>query len=170
MSEFNEGQSERRAMLIKAQTLDADSFGPFGQVLAHMPHLPARRNFAAELFSDRPGARPNLRVQRTQPTPLPHIATMIERHRHSSQMFAPISGGSYLVVVFPSAPDGQPLLDAGLAFVARGDQAINYNRDVWHHGFLALENPGTFLMLRWEDGTSGDEEFLPLPHPICIEA
>ena len=170
MSKLDESRVDHTAMLIKTQPLDADSFAPFGQVLAHMPDLPARRNFAAELFSDRSAARPNLRVQRTQPTPLPHIATLIERHRHSSQMFAPISGGSYLVVVFPSAPDGQPLLDAGRAFVARGDQAINYNRDVWHHGFLALENPGTFLMLRWEDGTSGDEEFLPLPHPIRIEA
>jgi ureidoglycolate lyase len=170
MSNFNQVYAGPRTMLIKAQPLDADYFAPFGQVLAYMPDLPARRNFAAELFSDRPAARPNLRVQRTQPTPLPHIATMIERHRRSSQMFAPISGGSYLVVVFPSAPDGQPLLDAGSAFVARGDQAINYNRDVWHHGFLALDNPGTFLMLRWEDGTSGDEEFLPLPHPIRIEA
>ena len=170
MSESHEGHTDRRAMLIKAQALDADSFAPFGQVLAYTPDLPARRNFAAELFSDRPAARPNLRVQRTQPTTLPHIATLIERHRRSSQMFAPISGGGYLVVVFPSARDGQPLLDAGRAFVARGDQAINYNRDVWHHGFLALGNPGTFLMLRWEDGSSGDEEFLPLPYPIRVEA
>jgi ureidoglycolate lyase len=169
MSQF-EGHRDRSVMLIKAHRLDADAFAPFGQVLAHMPSLSDRRNFAAELFSDRPAARPNLRVQRTQPTPFPHIATMIERHRHSSQMFAPISGGCYLVVVFPSAADGQPVLDAGLAFVARGDQAINYNRDTWHHGFLALETPGTFLMLRWEDGTSGDEEFLPLPNPIRIEA
>jgi ureidoglycolate lyase len=151
------------------QKLEADAFTPFGQVLAYQPDLPDRRNFAAELFSDRPAGRPNLRVQRTQPTPLPHTATMIERHRRSSQMFAPISGGSYLVVVFPSNPEGLPILDAGCAFAARGDQAVNYNRDVWHHGFLALETAGTFLMLRWEDGTTGDEEFLPLPVPIRID-
>jgi ureidoglycolate lyase len=154
---------------IRIQKLDVHAFAPFGQVLAHQPGLADRRNFAAELFNDRPAARPNLRVQRTQPTPLPHTATKIERHRRSSQMFAPISCGSYLVVVFPSDPEGLPILDGGRAFAARGNQAVNYNRDVWHHGFLALERPGTFLMLRWEDGTSGDEEFLPLPHPIRIE-
>src|SRR6185369_3122300 len=111
-----------------------------------------------------------LRVQRTEPTPLPHVARLIERRRHSSQMFAPISGGSYLVVVFPSTEDCEPILDNGCAFIARGDQAINYNRDTWHHGFLALEAPGSFLMLRWEDGTSGDEEFRQLRDPIRIEA
>jgi len=157
-------------MVIKAQPLTEAAFAPFGQVLAHKMGDPARHNFAAELFNDRPAARPNLRVQRTEPTSLPYVASMIERHRRSSQMFAPISGGSYLVMVFPSAADGHPLVEKGCAFAARGDQAINYNRDVWHHGFLALERPGTFLMLRWEDGTSGDEEFRPLPNPIRIEA
>jgi ureidoglycolate lyase len=156
-------------MLIRAQPLQEAAFAPFGQVLAYKPGDPARHNFAAELFSDRPAARPNLRVQRTEPISLPYVASMIERHRHSSQMFAPISGGSYLVVVFPAAPDGKPLADQGCAFVARGDQAINYKCDTWHHGFLALQTPGTFLMLRWEDGTSTDEEFLALPNPIRID-
>jgi ureidoglycolate lyase len=156
-------------MLIKAQPLEEAAFAPFGQVLAYRPGDPVRHNFAAELLSDRPAARPNLRVQRTEPTTLPYVASMIERHRRSSQMFAPISGGSYLVVVFPAGPDGRPLADQGCAFLARGDQAINYKRDTWHHGFLALDTPGTFLMLRWEDGTSADEEFLALPNPIRID-
>jgi ureidoglycolate lyase len=156
-------------MVIRPQPLDKAAFAPFGQVLAYEAGDPARYNFAANLFSDRSAARPNLRVQRTEPASLPYTASMIERHRRSSQMFAPISGGSYLVVVFPSSSEGQPLVDKGCAFVARGDQAINYNCGTWHHGFLSLESPGTFLMLRWEDGTSGDEEFRTLPSPIRIE-
>lgn len=157
------------SMVLKARPLDAAAFAAFGQVLEHRAGDDPRRNFAAALFSDRADARPNLRVQRTAPTPLPFVATRIERHRHSSQMFAPISGGAYLVVVFPSAPDGAPLIEQGCAFVAAGTQAINYNRDTWHHGFMTLETAGTFLMLRWEDGSSGDEEFLDLPAPIRIE-
>jgi ureidoglycolate lyase len=155
---------------LKVQPLTRTLFAPFGQVLDFAPGDDARRNFAARLFSDRTDANPNLRVQRTEPTPLPLVATKIERHRHSSQLFAPLSGSSYLVVVFPSAVDGSPILSAGRAFAAGGDQAINYNRDTWHHGFCALYRPGTFLMLRWEDGTQGDEEFLSLPSPIRIES
>ena len=156
-------------MILKIRPLVRDAFARFGQVLDYEPEDVARRNFAAELFSDRATARPNLRVQRTQPSELPVMARTIERHRHSSQMFAPISGGPYLVVVFPSDNDGQPVIEQGCAFRAAGNQAVNYNCNTWHHGFLALQVPGTFLMLRWEDGTSGDEEFLNLPEPIRIE-
>jgi ureidoglycolate lyase len=154
---------------LKVQPLEAAAFAPFGQVLEHRAGDHPRRNYAAELFSNRAGALPNLRVQRTEPTPLPLIATKIERHRHSSQMFAPLSGGSFLVVVFPSDDQGQPILDRGLAFAASGNQAINYNRDTWHHPFAAINGPGTFLMLRWEDGSAADEEWLSLPQPIRIE-
>lgn len=157
-------------MLIRARPLEPEAFAPFGQVLEHRPGDLARRNFAADLFSDRPAARPNLRVQRTQPTPLPLTATLIERHRHSSQMFAPIDGGRFLVAVWPSNSEGRPVLDQGHAFLARGDQAVNYDRDVWHHGFVAIEKAGAFLMLRWDDGTAGDEEFMSLAEPIRIEA
>jgi ureidoglycolate lyase len=157
-------------MKIKAQPLTALAFAPFGQVLEHRPGELERRNFAAQLFSDRPRAAPNLRVQRTQPTELPLTAATIERHPHSSQMFAPISGGRYLVVVFPSDAEGRPVLPEGRAFIAEGDQAVNYDRGTWHHPFVALDGPGTFLMLRWDDGTGGDEEFLSLPVGIVIEA
>jgi ureidoglycolate lyase len=156
-------------MIIKAQPLNAAAFEPFGQVLEWLPGDPERQDHAAKLFNDRPGARPNLRVNRSQPTALPHIATLIERHRHSSQMFAPLSGASFLIMVFLSDNGGQPILESGLAFIGSGNQAINYNVDTWHHPFLALDRPGTFLTQRWEDGTSGDEEFLTLASPIHIE-
>ena len=154
-------------MLLRARPLEADAFSPFGQVLEHRPGDLERRNFAAELFNDRPGAAPNLRVQRTAPTPLPLRATVIERHLHSSQMFAPLSGAPYLVTVFPADSWGRPVVPAGRAFIAQGDQAVNYNRGTWHHPFVALME-GTFLMLRWDEG-EGDEEFFTLPAAIHIE-
>jgi ureidoglycolate lyase len=156
--------------ILKPQKLERAAFAPFGEVLEYTPGDPLRHDFAAKLFNDRPAAKPNLRVQYTQPTPLPLTITMIERHRHSSQMFAPLSGGSYLVIVFPSGSNGDPVLEAGSAFIGQGNQAINYNVDTWHHGFLALDGPGTFLMLRWENGTGGDEEFLQLSTSLRVEA
>ena len=158
-----------KTLIITAKPLTAAEFTPFGQVLDHRPGDHARRNFAADLFNGRPEARANLRVQRTDPTPLPLLAERIERHCYSSQMFAPISGGQYLVTVFPSDRAGQPLLGQGQAFIAAGDQAVNYNPGTWHHPFAALHAPGTFLMLRWDECGPGDEEFLTLPQPILIE-
>lgn len=154
---------------LTLRPLTREAFAPFGQVLDHVRGDIARRNFAAELFNGRAGARPNLRVQRSRAAPLPLVAKLIERHRHSSQMFAPISGGPYLVLVVASNPNGMPDFSRAFAFAARGDQAINYNRGTWHHAFTALQGAGTFLMLRWEDGSTGDEEFLELPVPYQVE-
>ena len=35
-------------------------------------------------------------------------------------------------------------------------------------GFMAADGPGTFLMLRWEDGTPADEEVLMLDTRITV--
>ena len=153
---------------LRIRSLTRIEFAPFGQVLDFAPGDESRRNFAAELFNGRSSARANLRVQHTNPTPLPHIASVIERHRYSSQLFAPLSGSPYLVVVFPSAEDESPVLSRGRAFIARGDQAINYGYGTWHHSFVALQRPGTFLMLRWDDGTGADEDFFRLRCPVHI--
>jgi ureidoglycolate lyase len=155
-------------IVLKIRSLNSENFAPFGQVLSWTPGDDPRRNFAASLYSDRADARPNLRVQRTQPTQLPHMVTMIERHRHSSQMFAPISGDPYFVTVFPANAGGGPILASGILFAARGDQAINYNRGIWHVGFMAKDRPGTFLMLRWENGTGADEEHHATAAPILL--
>jgi ureidoglycolate lyase len=157
-------------MKLKLQPLTEEAFAPFGQVLSWKEGEHPRRNFHAALFSDRGVARPNLRVQRTQPTALPFQTAQIERHAHSSQMFAPLSGGPFFVAVFLSDATGAPLLESGLAFRACGDQAVNYNAGTWHLGFMAADRPGTFLMLRWEDGTPGDEEVLMLDTTVTIEA
>ena len=157
---------------LKLQPLDAEeAFAPFGQVLSPWREGDhPRRNYAAELFNDRSGARPNLRVQRTQPTSLPFRTTQIERHAHSSQMFAPLSGGPlFRHRLSLGCRRRAAVWRSGRAFRALGDQAVNYNVGTWHLGFMA-EEPGTFLMLRWEDGTSGDEEVLMLDIDITIEA
>jgi len=155
-------------MILTVQPLTPQAFAPFGQVLDWREGDHPRRNFHAQLFSNRGNAKPNLRVQRTQPTMLPFSTAQVERHPHSSQAFAPLSGGSFYVVVFPTTLDGGPKLEGGRAFKARGDQAINYSPGTWHLGFMAADAPGTFLMLRWEDGTPADEEVLMLDARITI--
>lgn len=155
-------------MLLIVQPLTTEAFAPFGQVLSWAEGDHPRRNFHANLFSDRGGAKPNLRVQRTQATTLPFHTAQVERHPHSSQTFAPLSGGSFYVVVFPTALDGGPKLEGGRAFKASGTQAVNYNAGTWHMGFMAADAPGTFLMLRWEDGTPADEEVLMIDTRITV--
>ena len=52
--------------------------------------------------------------------------------------------------------------------VATGDQGITYRTGAWHHGVTVLNEPGDFAVLMWCDGTSGDEEFVPLVTPFSV--
>jgi ureidoglycolate lyase len=66
---------------------------------------------------------------------------MLERHPRGSQAFVPLSGTPYLVVVAED-PSQRPR-----AFLARGDQGVNFRKGVWHHPLLALERVSDFLVV-----------------------
>jgi ureidoglycolate lyase len=50
----------------------------------------------------------------------------------------------------------------GRALIAGSDQGITYRMNTWHHGFTVLDWPGRFALFKWLDGSSGDEEFVPV--------
>jgi len=50
----------------------------------------------------------------------------------------------------------------GRALIAGHDQGITYRMNTWHHGFTVLDWPGRFAYSCGLDGSSGDEEFVPV--------
>jgi ureidoglycolate lyase len=93
---------------------------------------------------------------------LPLEVKLLERHEFSSQTFVPLDVGRWLVVVCPHAPLGGPDVAHGRALIAGPDQGITYRMNTWHHGFTGLDRLGRFAMFMWLDGSSGDEEFVPV--------
>ena len=163
---------------VVPQPLSAAAFAPFGQVI-EAPGGPGRavnlgtarrHDWAAALENARPGARPNVAVFRCEPQVLPFAVTLLERHPHSTQMFAALRGGPWLVVVAPDASDGTPDAAGLCAFVARPGQAVNFARGVWHHPVVVLDEPAELLMLAWEDGSPDDCEEHPLAAPLSVGA
>lgn len=55
----------------------------------------------------------------------------------------------------------------GRALIAGSDQGITYRMNTWHHGFTVFGWPGRFALFKWLDGSSGDEEFVPV-NPFTI--
>ncbi len=158
---------------LVAEPLTAAAFAPFGQVPggsegdARRVNLGTawRHDHAAALENGRPGARPNLAVFRCDPCTLPFRATLLERHPHSTQLFASLRGGRWLVIVAPTRADGGPD-EAGMrAFACEPGQALNLARGCWHHPVIALAEPAELLMLAWEDGGPGDLEERALAAP-----
>ena len=154
-------------MDIRAEALQHEPYRPYGEVIAAGPALPsvaanagtARRfDRLATLENLRVSATPNLCVFRVEPAAAnPFPVRMLERHRHSTQVFIPMSGVErYLVVVCGGAD--APELSTLKAFLASGAQGITYRPGIWHHPLIALDRTADFTCLVYEDGGASDCE------------
>ncbi len=156
-------------MNIVAQPLTAEAFAPYGDVLA-APADPGRSYFEGGLGNARPGARPSFSlVHRLPLAGLPLEAKLLERHEFSSQTFLPLDAGRWVIIVCPHAAAGGPDLAGLRAFIARPDQGVTYRMNTWHHGLTVLDRPARLAVFMWRDGTSGDEEFVPVA-PFVVAA
>ena len=155
---------------LLVQPLSVSAFAPFGQVVSAGLQLGSSANFGtaerfdfcADLRSTRPGARSNLAVFRSTARQLPLQVKVLERHPCSTQVFLPMICSRYLVCVAPTLPGGGPDLDGLQAFACVAGQGVAYAPGTWHHPMVALDGPGDFAMLAWEDGTALDCEVLQL--------
>ena len=103
---------------------------------------------------------------RTAPRGLPLKVELLERHPLSSQLFSPLGGADWLIVV---APAGGLDPDAIVAFRARPNQAVNYRRGVWHHPLIALGGESDFLVID-RCGEGADLDIERLAEPLLIES
>ncbi|MDP3153341.1 MAG: ureidoglycolate lyase [Archangium sp.] len=159
-----------------AAPLTAEAFAPFGRVVSAglQPGSSAnqgtavRFDFCAELTSTRPHSKPNLAVFRSVAKSLPHDVVLLERHPCSTQVFIPMVVSRYLVCVAPTLPDGGPDLAGLKAFLCQPGQGVAYAPGTWHHPMVALDSPGEFTMLAWEDGTALDCEVRELAEQFRV--
>lgn len=135
---------------LVAQPLTSAAFVPFGTVLeiGSGPFLSINEG-RCRRFHDlaRPdvvdgAAGVSLFQAEIRPTPCP--ISMMERHPLGSQCFLPMDGSEYLVVVAPDQ-NGRP--SGATAFHARGDQGVNYNRNVWHAVLTPISGRGLFAVV-----------------------
>jgi ureidoglycolate lyase len=151
------------------EPLTQDAFAPFGDVI-DAPARGERPSLEQTIGGSDGATQPKLAFSHVEPWALPIQATQMERHNRSSQCFAPMDVARWVVMVAPDL-DGKPD-EAGLrAFLARGDQAVNYHTSAWHHPVRVLDRPGRFAVLMWTTGTTADdEEWATLAEPVSIEA
>jgi len=154
--------SATRRTLV-AESLTAGAFAAFGDVVEARGRSGLINNGTTRQFGDlagidvaAEGGRPCVSSYRATPYPLPLAIHMLERHPLGSQLFMPLSGERFLVVVAP--PAAVPDQGAVRAFVTDGHQGVNYRRGTWHHPLIALAGTGEFLVIdRAGPGSNCDE-------------
>jgi ureidoglycolate lyase len=161
---------------LDIQPLTKAAFAPFGDVIEADPatmryinnSTTERFHALAEAEATGEGARVIINLFRGLPRSFPYEVGMMERHPFGSQSFSPISGGPFLVVV-SADEDGRP--GRPQVFLARGDQGVNYRRNVWHHPLMSLGAVSDFLVVdRDGPGNNLEEFFFDTPFIISEPA
>jgi ureidoglycolate lyase len=148
---------------IRPEALTAAAFAAFGDVIEtrgefELVNRDTSRRFAdlAKVDVTDSRGRPQVSIYRAEPFALPLAITMLERHPLSSQLFMPLDGKPFLIVVAPAGDD--VAASAVRAFVTNGRQGINYRRGTWHHPLIALGSVCEFLVVdRVGEGKDCDE-------------
>lgn len=138
--------------ILRPQPLAAAEFAAFGDVIAPGDASQLINRGTARQFDDlarvdvaTEDGRPRVSIYRVVPYAQPLTIRMLERHPLGSQLFMPLRGEPFLVVV---APAGDGIDPASVrAFLANGAQGVNYHRGTWHHPVIALRDPSEFLVL-----------------------
>lgn len=153
---------------LTLEPLTPEGFAPFGDVIA--PPAPGERvSLGATLTALQGAASPRLSFNNAAAWDLPLLATQMERHNRSSQCFVPMDVARWVLLVAPD-DGGRPDTAALRAFLARGDQAVNYHLGTWRHPLRALDRAARFAVLMWTTGEkAGDEEWATLPEPVEID-
>ena len=151
---------------IVINPLTKSAFAPFGDVVEveGADHFPIN-NGTTERFHDLANVdtlseegRTLVSIARSQPFSVPLPIKMLERHPLGSQIFMPMGGLPYLVIVASANDDGSPGEPAG--FLASGNQGVNYAKNTWHHPMIALEGMSDFLIVdRGGEGNNLEEFF-----------
>ena len=164
-------------IFLSAKPLDAGGFARFGALLdaASRPGTVVnegrgrRFDAATTLQHGAEAAIPALALYRMQASPWPVAVRLMERHRHSAQMFLSLSGGQFLVVAARAGHGGLPDLGTAAAFIGEPGQAIVYAPGIWHLPIVSLLEAGTFAMMMWETGGPGDCDVWPLDPPLSVQ-
>lgn len=156
---------------VLTETLTAEAFAPFGDVLSDAG-TPERiiNAGACDRFHDRARVdiaegRAGISIFRARPRSLPYALDLLERHPLGSQAFLPMSLDPFLVTVAPDE-GGRP--GRPRAFLTAPGQGINLHRGIWHGVLTPLSAPGLFAVVD-RIGEGANLEEYPCDPPWIVE-
>ncbi len=150
---------------IRIETLTKAAFAPYGEVVEAegAKEIPinqgyaVRRNGLGTIDIATNSGDVNISLFVAQPRPLPIKVEVMERHPDGSQLFYPLQDRPWLVVVCTDPHKA----DSYRAFLATGQQGVNYARNIWHHPLLVLDADSRFFIVdRKGPGANLEEIFL----------
>jgi len=144
----------------------AESFAPFGSVIAAPSRAGERQFYSEWLGAGRSDCQPVFHTNLVKAVTLPANVSLLEKHPHASQCFVPLDVRRYLVVVAPSDPAGNPVSSRLEAFLVPGHLGVIYRAQTWHAGASVLDGDASFAVLMWR-GAADDDVFADID-PVSL--
>ncbi|MBL4786445.1 MAG: ureidoglycolate lyase [Cohaesibacteraceae bacterium] len=155
---------------LTTEPLTLNSFIGFGEVIeadhdkSFLINEGTTRRFHALATTDvmQNNGEAILSIFRGTPRDMPLLISMMERHPLGSQAFMPMSRNNWLVLVARGVDTPEP--QTLRLFSARGDQGVQYGKNIWHHPLLVLGEPQDFLIVdRAGEGENLEEHHYAKP-------
>ncbi|MER5173193.1 ureidoglycolate lyase [Thioclava sp. GXIMD2076] len=147
-------------------SLTEEAFAPYGKVIRHKGQE-RRAYFSSDIGDDVTGTSVTSWVSRiAAPLAEDMALTSFERHPHTDQLFVPLSGQRFLVVVCDDA-NGKPAADTARAFMAEPGTGVLFHRNIWHAGMQTFDAPAEFVVMM-RKGLPDDDVFVDLDAPLPL--
>ena len=136
-------------MILAPVPLTKQAFAPFGEVIecagAQMRSI--NQGFATRYHqlakADVEDGNVIISIFTAKARPRPIKIDLMERHPLGSQAFFPLQNEPWLVVVAGDPRD----LSSFCAFIASGEQGVNYAKNIWHFPLLVMRDESRFLVV-----------------------
>ena len=158
---------------LKASPLTQAAFAAFGDVLevndgAFVEINQGRcRRFHDLAKLDFADGKAGINLFHAEVRTAPYSIELMERHPLGSQCFVPMQSSAYIVAVAPDAGDQPGQIHA---FLANGNQCVNYHRNTWHAVLTPVSGTGLFAVIdRIGQGTNLQEHWFDTPIGITLD-
>ena len=147
---------------INLEPLTSKAFAPYGYVIDAGEREPMDINEGTTKRFDNLctadvndlGGEAIVSIFRANPRAQPIVLKMMERHPLGSQAFMPLGQQQWIAVVSPAV---KPSADTLKAFLVRGDQGLQYHKNVWHHPLLVINSQDFLVVDRKGKGKNLEE-------------
>lgn len=123
-------------ILVSLESLTAEAFAPFGQLIAAQPRRPDWDRPPLQAWTLAFDADAAARIQVMRYGDRTRSFTMVERHLHVTESRFPLAGAAAIFAVAPATPPGIPPVppspDGFRAFLLDGSCGLILHKGVWH--------------------------------------
>ena len=155
---------------LKLQPPRAEALAPFATLIAPPTGAEPRAFYSQHLADGPDGAALQVHVNTVLSSALPLQISKVERHPFAAQAFVPLDVARYIVAVFPSSPEGEPIMGEASAFLVPGTLGVIFAPGVWHLGATVLDRTGHFVVMMRRRNDEHDDVFLQVRDgPVITE-